>query len=68
MTTTLNLKSGLVVESIGVSVPSVPFIGFGRALSVSLHRAIQRATVAGVVRAQESGDRTRLARYLARGR
>lgn len=60
--------SGLRVERVADVSLTPPFAGVVRALSHALNRAVERATVAGAVRAHESGDAARFARYIARGR
>jgi epsilon-lactone hydrolase len=60
--------SGLQVERIALAEPLLPFSSLARRAAHALQRTIERATVAGAVRAAESGDPERLARYMARGR
>ena len=65
MTAALNLSHELQIERIAVAPRFWPL---WRRFSVAVDRAIQRATVAGAVRAAQSGDALRLQRYMARGR
>lgn len=58
----------LDIERIAAAAPGIPFASAAQRLSIALSRAVERSTVAGAVRAFESGDRARLQRYLARGR
>lgn len=64
----MTAMTGLRVERVADVSMALPLAGVGRSVSNALNRAIERATVAGAVRAMESGDDARLARYVARGR
>lgn len=66
--TVMSDATGLRVERVAAPSVSFPFAGAARALSNAVSRAVERATVAGAVRAMESGDRARLMRYIERGR
>ncbi|MCE9523799.1 MAG: alpha/beta hydrolase [Alphaproteobacteria bacterium] len=68
MTSSITHTIGLHIENVSLPRSRLPFARAGRAISIAINRAIERTTVAGAVRAQESGDGARLARYLARGR
>jgi epsilon-lactone hydrolase len=66
--TVMSDATGLRIERVTDAAVTFPFAGAARALSNAVSRAIERATVAGAVRAMESGDRARLMRYIERGR
>lgn len=63
-----HISSALRIERVASAPSRVPFAAVAGRLTTALQRAIERATVAGAVRAHESGDGDALARYLARGR
>jgi len=60
--------STLHIERIAQPQPAWPFPPVATRMSNALRRAVERATVAGAVRALETGDRAAFARYMARGR
>lgn len=64
----MTVAAGLRVERVADVSMASPFAGVVRTVSNALNRAVERATVAGAVRAMESGDAARFARYIARGR
>jgi epsilon-lactone hydrolase len=68
MTTALSSNRELAIERISVAHRFSPLGGVARAFSVAFHRMIERTTVAGAVRAAESGDALRLKLYIERAR
>ena len=66
--TVMSDAAGLHIERVAAPSATFPLAGVARSLSNALSRTVERATVAGAVRAMESGDRARLMRYIERGR
>ena len=66
--TAAHTSTALRIERVAPAPSRVPFAAVANRLATALQRTIERATVAGAVRALESGDGEQLARYLARGR
>lgn len=63
-----HMSSALRIERVASAPSRVPFAAVAGRLATALQRAVERTTVAGAVRAFESGDGDALSRYLARGR
>lgn len=68
MASTAQHAGSLRIERVAQTRQPWPTWPFVTRISNSVRRAIERATVAGAVRALESGDREVFARYVARGR